>query len=66
MKLFSTPRRLHLIYRGITNGFNYTNFQWLANNTNETLTIVKTTDKTDGKVFGGYTNIAWDNNVTNN
>jgi len=48
--------KLELIFRGSRDGFTTTAFHNKANNQGDTVTLVRTTN---GKVFGGYTNIPW-------
>ena len=57
-----TISNISLLYRGSRDGFKASDFHDRCNNKGETLTIIKSND---GYIFGGYTEIDWDNTTWN-
>ena len=56
-----SAKQFKLLYRASRDGFQTSNFHAKCDNQPRTLTIIKTTE---GYIFGGYTEVAWDS--TNN
>ena len=55
-------KEIKLLYRGSRDGFKAVNFHEKCNNKGETLVIIKSNDD---YIFGGYTEINWDNTTWN-
>lgn len=53
---------ISLLYRGSRDGFKSSDFHDRCNNKGETLTIIQSDE---GYIFGGYTEIDWDNTIWN-
>ena len=60
-KLNPNRSSLNLLYRGTRDGFTANNFHQVCDNKGPTLVIVKSNH---GKVFGGFTDVAWDSTET--
>ena len=57
-----TLKEIKLLYRGSRDGFRANTFHEKCNNEGETLTII---ESKDNFIFGGYTEINWDNTIWN-
>ena len=57
-----TLKEIKLLYRGSRDGFRANIFHEKCNNEGETLTII---ESKDNFIFGGYTEINWDNTIWN-
>ena len=60
---FSSNQKWNLIYRGSQDGFEVSTFHTKCDNTENSLTIIKSTND---NIFGGYTEQSWSGNISKN